>query len=131
MRIIFVCIENAGRSQMAEAFAKNYGKKGFVFSSAGTNPSDEINPTVVLAMKEKGIDVSKNKPNPLTHKMIQNSDLIITMGCGAKGICVGPLSISTIDWKIEDPKNKSLEKIRSIRDGIEQRVKNLIVEQTG
>lgn len=128
-RILFICVENAGRSQMAEAFAWKYRNNEYVFSSAGTNPIDKVNPNVVLVMKDKGIDLSKKKPKALTHDMIENADLIITMGCETNGICIGPVSKPSIDWKLEDPKTKSLKKVREIRDEIETRVKDLISVQ--
>ena len=128
-KILFVCIENAGRSQMAEAFAKKYGKESLFFSSAGTNPAKEINSAVFLAMKEKGIDISDKQPKSLTFDMIKDSDIIITMGCGAKGICVGPTSKPTIDWKLKDPKGKPIVEIREIRDEIELRIKKLLKVQ--
>ena len=86
-KILFVCVENAGRSQMAEAFANKYGKDKFVVSSAGNKPADKVNPVVVEAMKEKGIDISMNKPKLLTFQMAQDADLIVTMGCNDQGIC--------------------------------------------
>jgi arsenate reductase len=123
-------MENAGRSQMAEAFANKYGKDRITASSAGNKPADKVNPVVVQAMKEKGIDISTNKPKLLTFQMAQDSDLIITMGCNDQGICPGPFFKSTIDWKLEDPKGKPIEKVREIRDEIERRVQSLIAEQT-
>ncbi len=126
MKIIFVCIENAARSQIAEVFAKKHGKEGFIISSAGIKPSDKVNPTVILVMKEKGIDISKKVPKLLTPKMIQDGDLIITMGCGAKEICVNKFSKPTVDWQLEDPKGKSIERVIEIRNEIELKVKELI-----
>ena len=111
---------------MVEAFAKKYGKKIFEFSSAGTKPADRVNSAVVLAMKEKGIDISKKKPRLLSFDLVQSVDLIVTMGCGVQGICAGPFSKPTIDWKLEDPKGKSIDKVREIRDEIQLRVKNLL-----
>ncbi len=125
-RILFVCIENAGRSQMAEAFANKYGKGKFIASSAGNKPADKVNPVVVEAMKEKGIDISGNKPKLLTFEMAQESDIIVTMGCDDQGICPGPFFKPTIDWKLEDPKGKSMEKVREIRDQIERQVQELL-----
>ena len=127
--ILFVCVENAGRSQMAEAFANYYGKGKLIASSAGNKPADKVNPTVVEALKEKGIDISKNKPKLLTFQMGQEADLIVTMGCNDQGICPGPFFKPLVDWKLEDPKGKPIEKVREIRNEIEQRVKKLIVEQ--
>ena len=114
---------------MAEAFANKYGKNKFIVSSAGNKPADKVNPVVVEVMKEKGIDISMNKPKLLTYQMTQDSDLIVTMGCNDQGICPGPFFKPTIDWKLEDPKGKPSEKVREIRDDIEQRVQKLIAEQ--
>ncbi len=127
-RLLFVCVENAGRSQIAEAFARKYGKENFIISSAGNKPADKVNPFVVQAMLEKGIDISQNKPKLLTFQIAQESDLIVTMGCNDQGICPGPFFKPTIDWKLEDPKGKPLEKVREIRDEIEQRVLRLLIE---
>lgn len=129
-KILFVCVENAGRSQMAEAFTNHFGKDKITASSGGINLSDRVNPTVVEAMKEKGIDISKNQPKLVTPKMIEEADLIITMGCGAGDLCPGPFFKATVDWGLEDPKGKPIEKVREIRDDIEKRVKTLI-EQNG
>ena len=129
-KILFVCVENAGRSQMAEAFAKVYGKDKFIVSSAGNKPADRVNPVVVEAMKEKGIDISMNKPKLITFQMAQDADLIVTMGCSAQDICPGPFFKPTIDWALEDPKGKLIEKVREIRDEIERRVQKLIAQQT-
>ena len=130
-KILFVCVENAGRSQMAEAFAKKYGKDKFIVSSAGNKPVDRVNPVVVEAMKEKGIDISMNKPKLITFQMAQDADLIVTMGCSAQDICLGPFFKPTIDWALEDPKGKPIEKVREIRDEIERRVQKLIIQQSG
>ncbi len=129
-KVLFVCVENAGRSQMAEGFAKKYGEGKIEASSAGNKPAEKVNPVVVEAMAEKGIDISKNKPKQLTFQMAQDSDLIVTMGCNTQGICPGPFFMPTIDWALEDPKDKPMEKVREIRDDIEQRVKNLIDQQS-
>jgi protein-tyrosine-phosphatase len=129
-KILFVCVENAGRSQMAEAFANKYGKDKFIVSSAGNKPADEVNPVVVEAMKENGIDISMNKPKLLTLQMAQDADLIVTMGCNDQGICPGPFFQPTVDWKLEDPKGKLIERVREIRDDIERRVQKLIAEES-
>jgi len=128
-KILFVCIENAGRSQMAEAFANHYANGKFVASSAGNKPADKVNPAVVEVMKEKGIDISMNKPKLITFEMAQDADLIVTMGCDDQGICPGPFFKPTVDWKLENPKGKSIEKVREIRDEIESKVQELIAEQ--
>lgn len=127
-KILFVCVENAGRSQIAEAFANKYGKGKFIVSSAGNKPADKVNPVVVEVLKEKGIDISMNKPKLLTFQMAQDSDLVVTMGCNDQGICPGPFFKPTIDWNLEDPKGKTIDKVREIRDDIENRVQRLIEE---
>jgi arsenate reductase (thioredoxin) len=114
---------------MAETFADYYGKGKIVASSAGNKPAEEVNPTVVEAMKEKGIDISMNKPKLITFEMAQDADLIGTMDCNDQGICPGPFFKPTVDWKLEDPKGKPIEKVREIRDEIETRVQELIAEQ--
>jgi arsenate reductase len=119
-------VENAGRSQMAEAFANKYGEGKFTVLSAGNKPAEKINPIVVEVMKEKGIDISGNKPKLLTFQMANDSDLIVTMGCNDQGICPGPFFKPTVDWKLEDPKGKPIEKVREIRDQIERQVQELI-----
>ncbi len=128
-KILFVCAENAGRSQMAEGFANKFGKDKIVASSAGNKPADKVNPIVVQAMAEKGIDISANKPKLISYNIAQQADLIVTMGCNNLGICPGPFFMPTIDWKLEDPKGKPIEIVRQIRDEIEIRVKELIAEQ--
>ena len=92
-RVLFVCVENASRSQMAEAFAKYYGKGKIEAISAGTMPSTEVNPIVVQVMGEKGIDISKNKPKLVNTQMVQEANVIIVMGCDARGFC--PASLLT------------------------------------
>jgi protein-tyrosine-phosphatase len=128
MKVLFVCVENAGRSQMAEAFAKAYGKGKVEAISAGTMPAQELNPAVIEAMREKGIDLSAKKPKLVINQMVQEADMIIVMGCSAQGFCPAPLLNKVIDWGIEDPKNKPIEKVREIRDEIERKVKKLIEE---
>jgi len=129
-RVLFVCVENAGRSQIAEAFANHYGKGKLVASSAGTMLSDRINPIVVEVMKEKGFDISRNKPKLLTTKMAEEADKIVTMGCSVEKFCPAPLLKNVIDWRLEDPKGKPIEEVRQIRDEIERRVRKLIDQIT-
>jgi len=114
---------------MAEAFAEKYGKDNLEVSSAGNKPADRVNPLVVEAMREKGIDISMNKPKLLTFQMAQEADVIITMGCNEQGICPGPFFKPTIEWKLEDPKGKPIEKVREIRDEIEQLTKKLVTQE--
>jgi arsenate reductase len=127
-KILFVCVENAGRSQMAEGFAKHYGNGNVEAISAGTVPSSEINPLVVQVMQEKGIDISKNRPKQITNQMVQEADTIVVMGCSAQGFCPAPLLGKVVDWNIGDPRGKSLEKVREIREEIEAKVRKLINE---
>ena len=125
--ILFVCVENAGRSQMAQAFAEKYGLEA---SSAGTVPSQRVNPIVVQALKEKGIDISKNTPKMLTAEMINQASLVITMGCSVAEVCPKPMLAQMqkklIDWNLKDPKGNQLEEVRVIRDEIEKRVRELL-----
>jgi protein-tyrosine-phosphatase len=125
-RVLFVCVENAGRSQIAEAFTNHYGKGKVTASSAGIKLADKVNPVVAEAMKEKGIDISMKVPKLLTPKMLDEADLIVTMGCGAADLCPGPFFKTTVDWGLEDPKGKPIEKVREIRDEIERRVRTLL-----
>ena len=127
-QVLFVCVENAGRSQMAEAFANHYGKGKLIASSAGVMLADRVNPVVVEAMKEKGIDISMKKPKLLTMEMAEEANLIITMGCSVEKFCPAPLLKNVIDWGLEDPKGKPIEKVQEIRDEIEGRVIKLIAE---
>ena len=125
-KVLFVCVENAGRSQMAEAFARQYGADAV---SAGIIPSEKVNPVVVEAMKERGINLSDYKPKMLTDKMVEDADYVVTMGCRAVDVCPKPLVVKMekklLDWHIEDPKGKSLEEVRKIRSEIESKVVDL------
>jgi protein-tyrosine-phosphatase len=121
--VLFVCVENAGRSQMAEAFARRHGLKA---SSAGTIPAAGVNPVVVQAMREKGIDISQNSPKMLTNKMIDAASLVVTMGCSVEEVCPRPMLAKMqkklVDWNLSDPKGKPIAEVRRIRDDIESRV---------
>ncbi len=114
---------------MAEGFAKHYSKGQFSVLSAGNKPAERINPIFVEVMRERGIDISMNKPKLLTFEMAQDADVVVTMGCDDQGICPGPFFKPTLNWKLEDPKNKPIEKVREIRDEIEARVQQLVKEQ--
>jgi|SRR4051794_26540881 arsenate reductase len=125
--ILFVCVENAGRSQMAEAFFRKYAPyDSYEAASAGTKLASEINPITVKAMSQIGIDISKQNPKQITEDMISNATKIINMGCMDKGFCPALFIPKLVDWGIEDPKGKSLEEVVEIRDEIEQRIKELI-----
>ena len=124
--ILFVCVENAGRSQMAEAFFKKFTENRFNVISAGTTPSKELNPIVVQVMKEIGIDMNSQNPKMLSESMISNSFKTVNMGCMDKESCPGLFVKDVIDWNIPDPKEKTIEQIREIRDQIKSEVLNLI-----
>ncbi len=130
-KVLFICVENAGRSQMAEAFMNYHGKGKVVASSAGIMLADTVNPRVVEAVKEKGIDISMRKPKLLTVKMAEEADKIITMGCSVEKYCPAPLLKNVVDWGLEDPKDKPMERVREIRDEIERRVLELLAELMG
>ena len=124
--ILFVCTENAGRSQMAEAFFKKFSKLNFNVISAGTIPSNTVNPTVVVAMKEIGIDMIQQKPKLLSNSMIENSVKTVNMGCIDKQNCPALFVEDVDNWNIPDPKNQSIENVRKIRDQIKSDVLKLI-----
>lgn len=124
--ILFVCIENAGRSQMAEAFFNKYAPREYEAISAGTKPVPQINPIAVQVMGEIGIDISKQKSKEISDDMIRNSSRIVNMGCIEKVSCPTLFLHDLLDWNIEDPKNKPIEKVREIRDEIDLRVKELV-----
>jgi len=129
--VIFVCIHNSGRSQMAEAFFNQMAQGKALALSAGTQPADKVNPVVVTGMREVGIDIVDNIPKMLTLEMVEKADRMITMGCGADagGLCPAGF-LETEDWTLEDPKGKSLEQVRTIRDEIKKRVAKLVEEMT-
>jgi protein-tyrosine-phosphatase len=126
-RVLFVCVENAGRSQMAEAIARSYGIEA---ASAGTIPAAAVNPTVVEAMKERGFSMSSAKPKLLTSQMIEAADYVVTMGCRVEDVCPRPLIVKMekklVDWHIDEPKGKPLADVRKIRSEIETRVIELL-----
>jgi len=124
--ILFVCVENAGRSQMAEAFFRKFAPSRFNVSSAGTTPSSQLNPIVIQVMKEVGIDVMDQHPKLLSDFMIENSSKTVNMGCMDKESCPSLFVKDVLDWNISDPKEKSLDEVRIIRDTIQSEVMNLI-----
>lgn len=111
---------------MAEGFFNKYAPKGYKAISAGTKPVSQINPIAVEAMKEAGIDISNQKSKELTDDMIRNSSNIVNMGCMEKESCPTLFLQNLLDWNIVDPKGKPIEKVREIRDEIDQRVKELV-----
>jgi arsenate reductase (thioredoxin) len=126
--VLFVCVHNAGRSQMAEGFFRKYAPKGYATLSAGTKPVPEINPLAIQVMKELGIDISNQRSKDLTEDMLRNATTVVNMGCMDNNFCPTVYIPRVIDWGLEDPKDKPLEKVREIRDEIERRVKQLAAE---
>lgn len=123
--VLFICIHNAGRSQMAEAFFNRMAGGKARAISAGSQPADGVNPLAAQAMNEVGLDISRNKPKLLTPEMMDGVDRAVTMGCG--DVC--PVTtVPTDDWELEDPKDKNIERVRIIRDEIKARVSDLIKE---
>jgi len=123
--ILFVCVHNSGRSQMAEAFLNRMAKGKARAISAGTEPGTEVNPVVVQAMREIGIDLSGQKPKGLTPGMVDQADRVVTMGCGASAVCPATW-IPTEDWELDDPHGQTIEKVREIRDEIKRRIETLL-----
>jgi arsenate reductase (thioredoxin) len=124
--ILFVCVENAGRSQMAEGFFNKYAPRGFRAVSAGTKPAPQVNPLAVQVMKEVGIDISTQKSKIITDDIIRRSVKAVNMGCMDRFNCPLLFLNNPSDWGIEDPKGQSIERVRQIRDDIERRVKELV-----
>lgn len=124
--VLFVCVHNAGRSQMAAGLLDSLAAGRVQVRSAGSEPADEVNPAVVEAMAEIGIDVAREFPKPMTDEAVRAADAVITMGCGdACPIFPGK---RYEDWKLDDPAGQGLESVREIRDEIETRVRKLLAE---
>jgi protein-tyrosine-phosphatase len=124
--IMFVCVHNAGRSQMAAGFMRELGGDRVEVLSAGSAPKESINPVAVEAMAELGIDIAHQKPKILTPEAVQQSDVVITMGCG--DACPYYPGKRYEDWKLEDPAGQGIEPVRVIRDDIKSRVEALLAE---
>jgi protein-tyrosine-phosphatase len=124
--VLFVCVHNAGRSQMAAGFMQHLGNGMVEVLSAGSAPKDSINPIAVEAMLEKGIDISSNTPKILDDAAVQASDVVITMGCG--DTCKYYPGKRYEDWQLDDPAGQGIEAVRVIRDEIENRVQQLLSE---
>jgi arsenate reductase len=127
--VLFICIHNAGRSQMAEAFFNKLSEGRHRGISAGSRPADTVNPVVVEAMREVGFDISSRKPKKLDKEMILEADLAITMGCGEDACPIVPNELR--DWQLEDPSGKPIEVVRKIRDEMRFKVSALIKELDG
>ena len=124
--VLFVCVHNAGRSQMAAGFMTHLGQGRVEVLSAGSAPKDSINPVAVAAMAEVGIDISQNSPKVLTPEAVQQSDAVVTMGCG--DACPYYPGKRYEDWVLEDPAGQGIESVRVIRDDIKLRVETLLAE---
>jgi len=125
-RVLFVCTHNAGRSQMAAALLDHAAAGRVRVTSAGTQPADQLNPAVVQAMAEIGLDISREVPKPLTTGTVQAADIVITMGCG--DACPVYPGQRYLDWDLPDPAGLTVEQVRPIRDEISARVRKLISE---
>ncbi len=126
--IAFVCVENAGRSQMAAAFARRLSVKGIRILSGGTRPAKRVQPVVVAAMREVGIDLSRERPRAITPEAVLESDIVVTMGCASGDVCPATFRGDAIDWALPDPQGKPIEEVRRIRDDIEAKVVALLQE---
>ena len=124
--VLFVCVHNAGRSQMAAALLDHHAAGRVLVRSAGSAPADELNPAVVEAMAEVGLDISKELPKALTDDAVRASDVVVTMGCG--DACPIYPGKRYLDWDLPDPTGRSVEEVRRIRDEIDGRVKALLAE---
>jgi arsenate reductase (thioredoxin) len=124
--VLFVCVHNAGRSQMAAALLDHHAKGKVHVRSAGSDPADQINPAVIAAMAEWSIDLGKEFPKPLTDEVVQAADAVVTMGCG--DACPIYPGKRYLDWELDDPAGKPVEQVRAIRDEIDRRVQALLAE---
>ncbi len=124
--VLFVCVHNAGRSQMAAGWLRHLAGDAVEVRSAGSLPGDQVNPSAVQAMAEVGIDISDQRPNVLTTDAVEASDVVITMGCG--DACPVFPGKRYLDWELEDPAGKGVESVRPIRDEIEGRIRTLLDE---
>jgi protein-tyrosine-phosphatase len=127
--VLFVCVHNAGRSQMAAALLDHWAKGRVHVRSAGSEPADRINPAVVEALAEVGVDVTKEFPKPLTDEVVRAADVVITMGCG--DACPVYPGARYVDWDLDDPAGQSLAQVQRIRDEIDRRVRALLDELVG
>lgn len=126
-KVLFACVENSCRSQMAEAFFNRYAE-GAVARSAGSAPADRIDPKTAEVMGEIGIDISDARPAGFHRFRDERFDLVVTMGC--RDVCPFSPGTGTVEWKVEDPKGKGVEKYREVRDMIRRKVKELLAEET-
>ena len=125
-KIVFLCVHNAGRSQMAAAWAQHLGREGVEVFSGGSDPASEVNPSAVRAMAEVGIDIASKRPRRWTDEIVRAADVIVTMGCG--DACPVFPGTRYEDWELTDPAGRGVEAVRPIRDEIEQRVRRLLAD---
>ena len=123
--VLFVCVGNSGRSQMAEGFFNHLANGKARAISAGTKPASAVDPKTIEVMREVGIDISAARPKALIMEMLDQASRVVTMGCGAEGVCPASF-VETEDWQLEDPKGKPIEEVRRIRDQIKTRVLRLL-----
>lgn len=124
--VLFLCVHNAGRSQMAAGFARNLGGDRLAVYSGGSEPADQVNPAAVAAMAEVGIDIRAQRPRRWTDNEVRTADVVVTMGCG--DTCPVFPGTRYVDWELEDPAGKPVEAVRPVRDEIERRVRGLLHE---
>ena len=124
--VLFVCIHNAGRSQMAAGYARALSEGAVEVLSGGSEPGDQINPIAIQAMAEEGIDISEAVPQLMTPEQVRESDVVITMGCG--DVCPVFPGKRYEDWELSDPRGKPIEEVRAIRDDIRGRIERLLAE---
>ena len=124
--VLFLCVHNAGRSQMAAGFTRYLGGDGITVYSGGSEPADQVNAAAVAAMAEEGIDIAANTPQRWTDDIVANVDVVVTMGCG--DVCPVFPGVRYVDWELDDPAGKPVEAVRPVRDDIKARVTALLTE---
>ena len=124
--MLFLCVHNAGRSQMALGFFTHLARGRAVAWSGGSEPADEVNPAAVAAMAEVGIDISREYPKPWTEQVVRAADVVVSMGCG--DACPVFPGKRYVDWELDDPAGKGVAEVRPVRDEIERRVRGLLAE---
>jgi arsenate reductase len=127
--VLFVCVHNAGRSQMAAALLQHYGLGRITVRSAGSEPAEKVNPAAAAALAEWGLDITAEVPSKLTTEDVEASDVVITMGCG--DTCPVFPGKRYLDWQLEDPAGQGIDAVRPIRDDIDRRVRGLVTELLG
>ena len=124
--VLFLCVHNAGRSQMAAGFTRHIGGTAVNVYSAGSEPAETVNPAAVAAMAERGIDITGAEPQRWTDDMVSSVDVVVTMGCG--DTCPVFPGVRYVDWELDDPAGKPVDEVRPVRDDIERRVRGLLAE---